>query len=83
VPAVIAAADQTLRARGYSVRRSSSTEETGEIVANAPRYETYPRVVLTTSRHVDSTLVEVTVEPFGDQELSRSVLDGVLQRLGL
>jgi hypothetical protein len=83
VPAVIAAADQTFRARGYAVQRTASTEDTGEIVANAPRHSSLPRVVVSASRGVDGTGVEVVVEPFGDQELSRSVLDGVLQRLGL
>jgi len=83
VPAIIAAADQTLRARGYAVQKSSATEEAGEIIANAPRYNNYPRVRLRATRMTDATQVEVTVEPFGDQELSRSVLDGVLQKLGL
>jgi hypothetical protein len=83
VPAVIAAADQTFRARGYAVQRSAATEEEGEIVANAPRYNNLPRVVLSATRTATATSVKVTVEPFGDQELSRSVLDGVLQRLGM
>jgi hypothetical protein len=83
VPAVIAAADQTFRARGYAVQRSAATEDTGEIVANAPRHSSLPRVVVSASRGVETTGVRVMVEPFGDQELSRSVLDGVLQRLGL
>ncbi len=83
VPAVIAAADQTFRARGYAVQRSTATEDAGEIVANAPRHSSLPRVVVSASRGVETTGVEVMVEPFGDQELSRSVLDGVLQRLGL
>jgi hypothetical protein len=83
VPAIIAAADQTLRARGYAVQRSNATEEVGEIVANAPRYNNYPRVKLRALRQSGGTNVEVSVEPFGDQELSRSVLDGVLQKLGL
>jgi hypothetical protein len=83
VPAVLAAADETLRARGYAVQRSAATEEKGEIVANAPRYNDFPRVVFRASRGVNATHVEVNVQPFGDQELSRSLLDGVLQRLGL
>jgi hypothetical protein len=83
IPAVIAAADQTLRARGYAVQRTTATEEAGEILANAPRYNNYPRVRLRASRVEGATHVDVSVEPFGDQELSRSVLDGVLQKLGL
>jgi hypothetical protein len=83
VPAVIAAAEQTLRGRGYTVVRSNATEETGEIVAYAPRYNNFPRIVITSNRGVSSTVVDLRVEPFGDQELCRSVLDGMLQRLGL
>ncbi|HYE62194.1 MAG TPA: hypothetical protein VD997_09370 [Phycisphaerales bacterium] len=82
VPAVIAAADQTLRARGYAVQRSTATEEAGELIANAPRYNNYPRVRVRATRADAATLLEVKVEPFGDQELSRSVLDGILQKLG-
>ena len=83
VPAVIAAADETLRARGYTVEKSSATEEMGEIIAHAPRYNDYPRLVLTSKRGASGTSVALVVEPFGDQELCRSVLDGVLQRMGL
>lgn len=82
VPAVIAAADQTLRARGYAVQRSSATEDSGELVANAPRYNNYPRVRVRAHSAANATQVEVKVEPFGDQELSRSVLDGILEKLG-
>lgn len=83
VPAVVAAAEQTFRARGYAVLHSSATEEGGEIVARAPRHDDFPRVRLRASRGESSTIVDIKVEPFGNQELSRSVLDGVLQRLGL
>ena len=48
-----------------------------------PQYNNYPRVVVEGRRMASGTEVTLMVEPFGDQELSRSVLDGVLQRLGL
>jgi hypothetical protein len=83
VPAVIAAADQTLRARGYTVVRSSATEEKGELVAHPPRTTNLPRIVIESERGVSSTIVDLRVDPFGDQDLCRSVLDGMLQRLGL
>ncbi len=83
VPAVMAAADQTLRSRGYTVVESSATEETGELIAHAPRYNNFPRIVIASSRGVGNTNVSLRVDPFGDQDLCRSVLDGMLQRLGL
>jgi hypothetical protein len=83
VPAVMAAADQTLRARGYTIVRSSATEEKGEVVAHPPRSDNLPRLVIESERGVSSTIVDLRVEPFGDQDLCRSVLDGMLQRLGL
>ena len=83
VPAVIAAAEETLRARGYSITTSDSTEEKGEIIAHPPRYNNFPRILIESSRGVSSTVVDLRVEPFGDQDLCRSVLDGMLQRMGM
>jgi hypothetical protein len=83
VPAVIAAAEETLRRRGYSIARADATEETGQVVARPPRTSDYPTVTLVGTRVATGTLVEVRVSPLGDKELSRSVLDGTLQRLGL
>lgn len=83
VPAVVAAAEQTLRARGYTITTSDSTEEEGEVVAHPPRTNNLPRIVIASARGVSSTTVDMRVEPFGDQELCRSVLDGMLQRMGM
>src|SRR5436190_3457265 len=83
VPAVVAAAEQTLRARGYTITTSDSTEEQGEIVAHPPSTNNFPRIVIASARGVSSTTVDMRVEPFGDQELCRSVLDGMLQRMGM
>lgn len=83
VPAVVAAAEQTVRARGYSVSKSTWTEETGVLVARPPRTGDYPTITIQASAVTHGTHVELTVAPFGDQEMSRSVLDGTLQRLGL
>jgi len=83
VPAVIAAAEAVVRARGYTVVRSESTEEAGRLIARPPRYKDYPRVVLEARRMGGGTRVTVQVEPFGDRELSGSILDATLRRLGL
>lgn len=83
VPAVIAAADDTMRARGYSVQATGATEEAGTVEARPPRTTDWPKVDVRASVVADTTLVEISVSPWGDQELSRSLLDGILRRLGL
>lgn len=83
VPAVIAAAEETVRARGYSVERSTATEEVGVLVARPPRTTDFPVITIDADVVPGATRVRLTVSPFGDQEMSRSILDGTLQRLGL
>ncbi len=83
VPAVIAAADQVCRERGYSIVSNQSTEEAGRIVARPPRTGDFPTIAIAASIHGEGTRIEVEVQPFGDQDWSRSVLDGILQKLGL
>lgn len=83
VPAVIAAAEETVRARGYSVESSAATEDAGRLVVRPPRTSDFPKMTIEASAVGHGTRVTFTVSPFGDEEMSRSVLDGVLQRLGL
>lgn len=83
VPAVVAAAEATARARGYSVSESNSTEEIGVVVAKPPRTVTVPQARITVKRVFQGTKVEVTYEPWGDSASSRVMLDGILQRLDL
>lgn len=82
VPAVIAAADEECRSRGYSVASSSATEDAGRLVARPPRTSDYPEAIVEASTLGQGTRVEITVRPLGDQEWSRSLLDGILRRLG-
>jgi hypothetical protein len=83
VPAVIAAADQVVRARGYAVDKTEATEEKGTLVCRAPRYNNYPRVIITAERQDTATHVKLRVEPFGNEEQCRSILNGMLEKLGL
>ncbi|MFO0858018.1 MAG: hypothetical protein U0640_11745 [Phycisphaerales bacterium] len=83
VPAVIAAAEATVRARGYSVSESNSTEESGVVVARPPRTVTVPMTRISVKRVFQGTKVEITYEPWGDSASSRVMLDGILQRLDL
>ncbi len=84
VPAVIAAAEQTLRERGYSVTNSRSSEDAGEVEAEPfdPKVLESVIVKARVSKGA-STLIDVRVEPLGDQVRSRAILDGILSNLGL
>ncbi len=83
VPAVIAAAEATVRARGYAVVDISSAEEIGKVVARPPRTSDIPTVRIESYKVFQGTKVVVTFWPWGDNAASRSILDGILQRLGL
>jgi hypothetical protein len=83
VPAVIAAAEETLVARGYSVEGVSATEEAGRLIARPPRTTDFPRLKFVARLYRSKTRVEVSFMPVSDEALCRSVLDGTLQRLGL
>jgi hypothetical protein len=83
VPEVIAAFTAVLDERGYSVQSSTVTEESGHIVAHAPRFDNYPRVNIRAMQATTATVVELTNEPFGDQEQCRSLLAAALAKLGL
>ena len=83
VGGAIAAAESVLRARGYSIDRSEATEEGGRVVALPPRSGGSPRVVVMSERTGAGVVIRVKREPFGDEQVSRSVMDGVLKALGL
>lgn len=77
---VSAAAEQTLRARGYTVTRASATADTARV--SAKRGGSSDTVVIESWLGDRFTGVSVTCEPWGDQATSRALLDGVLNRLG-
>ncbi|MBS0191326.1 MAG: DUF3568 family protein [Phycisphaerales bacterium] len=81
--AVLAAAEQTLRDRGYSIESNSSTKEQGAIVARPPNYN----LLKTTKIAVGPTgegqsAVAITTNPW-DENLARITLDGMMKRLGM
>lgn len=82
VQAVIAAAGAVVRGRGYSVSREESTEEAGTLEARPPRTTDWPKVTIEATRAAEGTRVDISVSLFGDEELSRSILDGILKKLG-
>lgn len=87
VPAALAAADLTLRARGYTVDRLEATEESGQIVARAPTSsevdQSWAKVVVAAKRRWNGTVLTIEFVPWGNQSASRVLLDGILQRLDL
>ncbi len=83
VPAVMAALDEVLRDRGYFIKESSVTEDVAKLVAHAPRNDGYPRVTVQANTTAAATVVRFTNEPFGDEELCRAMLDGLLVKLGM
>lgn len=81
---VRAAAEQSLRARGYVVTRSDGDDDRCRVEARTAGMGDWDRVVV--ESWVDGgspgTSVSVRCEPWGDEKISRAVLDGLLVRLG-
>jgi len=82
VPSVAAAAEITLRRRGYGVTRSQATEDFAKIEGEAPRSGYCEYVVIRARQIPNGTRVDIVAEPIGDQTLSRSLLDEMLAGLG-
>lgn len=82
VPSVIAATEQAMLARGYSIVETASTEESGQIIGRPPRYNNYPRMKVGAAQVGDGVRVNLTYEPFGDREVCAAMYDAILRRLG-
>lgn len=83
VQAAIAAAESALRDRGYTIGTRRATEDTGFVEAKAPRAGWLEKTTVAAKISGGGTRVTVNVEPWGDQSLSRAILDDVLKRLGM
>jgi hypothetical protein len=83
VPATLSAANQTVRARGYSIERSLTDDHSGEIVCRPPRSTNFPRVNIDARSVGTRTRLTIRVVPWSDRDLCRSLLDGILERLAL
>jgi len=81
---VIAAADLTLRDRGYFITINQSNADRGRVSAR-PNNSNMGSSVTVWAEADDQggTVVSVSAGPFGDELLSRIVLDGIVDRLGL
>lgn len=83
VPAVMAAAEQTLRDRGYAIESSASTTEQGGIVARPPAYNLGKTLKIDiASTASDQTSITLSAQPW-DETLLRITLDRILARLGM
>lgn len=83
VGAVMAAAEDTFTRRGYAIKSNEVSDYKGLLVGVPPRHTDFPKVKFQASDFGDHTLIEVTCDPLGNEELSRSMLESVLARLGL
>lgn len=83
VPAGMAALDEVLRDRGYTVLESSVTEDRGISVSRAPRYNTYPRLVVEMRQTATACVVTMRNEPFGDKDQVEQMMRVLVERLGL
>lgn len=83
VPAVMAAAEQTLRDRGYAIESSASTTEQGGIIARPPAYNLGKTMKIdVASTAADETTITLSTYPW-DESLLRITLDRILARLGM
>lgn len=81
IPAVLSAAEQVFRKRGYTIVETRSTEDKGMIAATPPGKSIFPRMLVRAVPTARGTTVALSYEPAGDMRLSQSVLDGIMERL--
>ncbi|MFG0286013.1 MAG: hypothetical protein ACF8R7_16470 [Phycisphaerales bacterium JB039] len=83
VPGTLAAAAGALIDRGYTLESREVTDDSGRIVALRPDAGTLERVVVRSRLTPRAVGISITLEPWGDEVLSRAILDDVLARLAL
>jgi hypothetical protein len=83
VPSVAAAAEQHLRATGWTITASDVTNQRARVVARPPDDRLAGRMEMVATREARTVHLMLEVEPFGSEAVSRSVLDGMVRRLGL
>ncbi|MDX9910457.1 MAG: hypothetical protein RBS39_01360 [Phycisphaerales bacterium] len=83
VPAILSAAETALRRRGWSVERRDETEDRGTLIARAPRSSDLEKMRVEARVIGSGAKVTLVCEPFGDEVVSRAVLDEVLRNLGM
>lgn len=82
IPAVVAAAESTLLDAGYTIRDSQLTEVKGRVEAIPPDRGIFEKVVVKSEVGRWGTRIKVRIDPLGDEPRARTILDGMLFRLG-
>ncbi len=81
VPAVIAAADEVARARGYTVLKKETTEENGIITVVPPARDSITQLVIHADRVDVGTAIRISYQPFPDRQLCESFFDAILAKV--
>lgn len=83
VRAVIAAAEATLRDRGYTIWATRTTDERGRIEARPPSRDMGRKwVVEAWAATREQTAISISGGPWDDDQAARVLMDAILQRLG-
>jgi len=82
VRAAAAAGESALRSRGYVITRSDTTSDRSRIEAKAHGDGWLDKIVFEASAAGAGTRTSFTTEPFGDETVSRALMDAMLARLG-
>ncbi len=82
IPAARAAAEQTLRARGYVITETFGTDDKAKIEASGTGDKRTDTTTITAWHGAGGTRLSVDSGMFGDASAARSILDEVIARLG-
>lgn len=83
VRSVAAAAEATLRDRGYMILSNRTTDDSARVEARPPSRDLGRRwIILTRATSDGQTLLSVEREPWGDDDAPRVMMDAILQALG-
>ena len=82
IPTAMAAANVVMRNKGFTVETSRVSDDEGRLVARQPGTANFDRVIVMVQQVPGALEIAITCEPFGEEEMSRSIMDAVLYRLG-
>lgn len=80
---VASAAEASFRRRGYTVRSASISDEKCRVAGSEVGSGNWQATIVSATPTSNGVRIEVHVEPFGDEDRSRDVMNDVLGRLGL
>ena len=83
LPAAVCAVERSLESRGYDIRRAEVIETRGVVVSKPPGGGFVDEVVVRLHDEPQATSVQIDVRPFGDPLRSQSILESMVDKLGL